>query len=154
LTFLCLASYAIIYQETALKLTILAPIGVILFIFYNYYYEREFKRPKNTYIRNIKLVQAIMSLTGDVFDFQYFFIENCLYWKNPEKTLFMLNSMLVAFVGMLPLLFIPLRYVIVAGMWGLTSLSSPFFVAVGQAIIQLMLEYGIVFERMAPIYMT
>jgi hypothetical protein len=82
LLFLLFSSYAIVYQETVIKLAVFLPILVILFIFYNYYYEREFKRPKNTYIRNIKLVQALMNLTGDMFEFQYYFIENCLYWKS------------------------------------------------------------------------
>ena len=62
-------TYAIIYQETVLKMLPLIPLAVIIFIQYNYFYEREFKRPKNTYVRNIKLVQALMSLTGDIFDF-------------------------------------------------------------------------------------
>ena len=69
----------------------LLPIGVILFIFYNFYYEIEFKRPKETYVKNIKLVQALMSLTGDLFDFQYYIIENFFYWKSKERTLYMLN---------------------------------------------------------------
>ena len=67
--FLLFTSYALVYQETVIKLIVFVPILVIIFIFYNYYYEREFKRPKNTYIRNIKLVQALMTLTGDLFDF-------------------------------------------------------------------------------------
>ena len=46
----------------------LFPIGIILFIFHNYYYEVKFKRPKNTYVRNMKLIQAIMQLTGDMIE--------------------------------------------------------------------------------------
>lgn len=75
LTFGCVMTYAIIYQETVMKLIPFAPLGVILFILYNYFYEREFKRPPNTYIRNMKLIQALMSLTGDIFEFQYYVIE-------------------------------------------------------------------------------
>ena len=52
-----------------IKLLPFVPLLLIAFIFYNHFYEREFKRPPNTYVRNMKLVQAIMSLTGDVFDF-------------------------------------------------------------------------------------
>lgn len=125
-----------------------------MFIFYNQFYNREFKRPKSTYVRNIKLVQAIMTLMGELFDFQYYFIEHCFYWKTPEKTLLTLNTCLFAFLGALPLLLVPLRYVVVLGMWGFVASFSPFLVAVGQAIAQIMIEYGIVFERLAPGYMT
>jgi hypothetical protein len=129
-TFGLIVTYALIYQETVIKLMPLAPIGMIMFILYNYYYQREFKRPKSTYLSNLKLVQAIMSLTGDIFDLQYYLIENCLYWKNSERTLLTLNTCLVAFLALLPVIFVPLRYLIVAGMWGAMSLSSPFFMAV------------------------
>ena len=128
-------TFAIIYQETVIKMVPLAPIGVIMFIFYNYFYKREFKRPPSTYIRNVKLVQALMSLTGDVFDLQYYVIEQCLYWKSSEKTLLTLNFMFLGFLATLPLLLIPLRYIVVAGMWGAIASNSPFVMAVGQAIL-------------------
>ena len=112
----------------------LAPLGLILFIFYNKYYQREFHRPPNTYIRNVKLVQAIMSLTGDIFDLQYYLIENCIYWKSAERTLLTLNGCLMLFLGSLAVFVIPLRYIMVAGIWGSMSLSSPFVIAVIPAI--------------------
>lgn len=129
-------------------------MALIVFIFYNYYYEREFKKPPNTYIRNIKLVQALMSMTGDLFDFQYYVIEQCFFWKSKEKTLLTLNTMLMAFLATLPILLIPLRYIVVAGIWGGMAVNSPFAMAVGQAILQILIEYGIVFERKAPILMN
>ena len=45
----------------------------------------------------------------------------------------MLNTLLLAFFGMLPLLVIPVRYIVVAGLWASVAIHSPFFVAVGQA---------------------
>lgn len=124
------------------------------FIFYNYYYRREFKKPPNTYVRNIKLVQMIMSMTGDTIDFIYYLIENCLFWKSPEKTLMTLNGCLLVFLGMLPILVIPLRYLIVVGMWGAMAQNSPFLCALSASMLQIGIEYGIVFERKAPIIMT
>lgn len=153
-TFGAIMTYAIVYQETVIKMIPLAPIALITFIFYNYYYGREFKRPPNTYIRNIKLVQALMSMTGDLFDFQYYVIEQCLFWKSKEKTLLTLNTLLLAFLATLPILLVPLRYIIVVGMWGGMAVNSPFAMAVGQAIFQILIEYGIVFERKAPILMN
>ena len=32
------------------------PLAIILIIFYNYYYEVKFKRPKTTYLRNLRLL--------------------------------------------------------------------------------------------------
>ena len=60
ISFLCVATYAIIYQETMIQLAPFFPILVILFIFYNYYYEVKFARPKSTYKRNMKLILMIM----------------------------------------------------------------------------------------------
>mmetsp|Transcript_17866 Transcript_17866/g.27634 ORF Transcript_17866/g.27634 Transcript_17866/m.27634 type:complete len:80 (-) Transcript_17866:1347-1586(-) len=42
IAFLLVVSYAIIHQETVMKLLPFAPLGIILFIFYNYYYQIEF----------------------------------------------------------------------------------------------------------------
>ena len=56
---------------------------------------------------------------------------------------------------MLPVMVIPLsalRYIIVAGMWGLTALSSPFFMTYGKSLLQILMEYGLVLERIAPAY--
>lgn len=53
---------------------------------------------------------------------------------------------------MLPLIVIPVRYLMVAGMWGLTSLSSPFCIYVGKSFLEVGLEYAIVMERIAPAY--
>jgi hypothetical protein len=129
LSFLLIVTYAIVYQETMILLIPFAPLGVIIFIFYNHFYEVDFKKPKSSIIRNTKLVQAIMGLTGDVFEVQYYIIENCFYWKSKEKTLLMLNLMLLAFFGTLPLIFIPIRYFVVLGLWGIVSMSSPYCVA-------------------------
>lgn len=129
-----------------------APLAVIAFVFYNYFYEVKFTRPPNTYLRNMRLLQTIMQVTGDAFEVQYYLIEHFLYWKSKEKTLFTLNVCFIACLCMLPLIVIPLRYLIVAGMWGLTGLSSPFFMAVGKSLLQVGLEYGIVLERFAPAY--
>lgn len=46
----------------------LFPLAIILFIFYAYYYEVKFKRPKTTYVRNLRLLQTIMQVTGDAFE--------------------------------------------------------------------------------------
>ena len=138
--------------RTVICLLPFSPLLVIFFIFHNYFYEVKFRRPPNTYIRNMRLLQTIMQVTGDAFEVQYYVIEHFLYWKSKEKTLFTLNMCFFAILAMLPLIIIPLRYLIVAGMWGLTCSSSPFFMAIGKSLLQVGLEYGIVLERFAPAY--
>ena len=118
-----------------MKLVPLAPLAMIMFIFYNYFYEKEFKRPKNTYIRNMKFIQAQMNFVGDMFDFQYYLIDNCLFWKSNEKTLMTLNMLLIAFLAVTPLWLVPLRYILVAGLWGVPISHSPFCMAVGQTVV-------------------
>lgn len=41
----------------------------------------------------------------------------------------------------------------VIGLWGAVAIHSPFWVAIGKALVQLALEYGIVLERWLPNYM-
>ena len=95
-----------------------------------------------------------MSISGDLFELQYYIIENFFYWKSKEKTLLTLNIMLLGFFGALPLFIVPIRYLVVMGLWLVVSLSSPFCVAIGQAIIQILIEYGLVMERVLPVYMS
>ena len=57
-----------------------------------------------------------------------------------------------AFFGLLPLYLIPLRYIIVIGLWLAVAAHSPFWVALGKALMQIGLEYGIVLERWLPGY--
>jgi hypothetical protein len=96
------------------------------------------------------MLQTIMQVTGDLFEMTYYIIENFFFWHNKEKTLFTLNCLAGASVGAIPLMFLPFRYIMVIGLWGLVSLSSPFFSAVFKSILQVFLEYGIYIERITP----
>ena len=129
-----------------------APLGVMMMIFYIYFYEVKFRRPPNTYMRNMRLLQTVMQVGGDTFEVMYYVIEHFVFWKSKEKTLFTLNLCFLAFLGMLPIIVIPLRYLAVVGLWGLVSLSSPFCMAVAKSVIQVALEYGAVLERVLPGY--
>jgi hypothetical protein len=66
----------------------------------------------------------------------------------------MLNILLLSVFLAIPLLFIPVRYFLVLGLWATVSLSSPFCVALRQGLVQIVLEYGIVVERVMPVYMN
>ena len=54
---------------------------------------------------------------------------------------------------MLPLIFIPIRYLMVAGLWGLVSLSSPFCMTLAKSFLEVGLEYAVILERIAPSYL-
>lgn len=92
-----------------------------------------------------------MQVTGDSFEVIYHVLENFFYWQSKEKTLFTLNMLAFASVGAVPLMFLPFRYFVAIGLWGIVSLSSPFWCAVFKSLLQLFLEYGIFFERIMPI---
>ena len=55
-TFLFVMTYMIIYIETVVCLIPGVPLILIMFIFYNYYYEIKFVRPKINYASNLKLL--------------------------------------------------------------------------------------------------
>lgn len=80
-------------------------------------------------------------------------MENFFYWNSKEKTLLTLNVCAAGFFGLLPLLLIPLRYIIVIGLWLAVAAHSPCWLALGKALMQIGLEYGIVIERWLPGYM-
>ena len=66
---------------------------------------------------------------------QHYVLDNFIYWKNKEKTLFTLNICFAASAGLITLWFVSIRYLIVIGLWGVVSLSSPFFLALGKSMI-------------------
>ena len=150
LTFLCIASYAIIYQETVFLMLPLFPLSLIMFIFYNYFYEVKFKRPRQNLIRNMRLLQSIMQVMGDLIDLQLYMVENFIYWRSKQKTLFTMNLMLVLSFASIPLLFIPTRYLVVLSLWAMAGLSSPFLLAVCKSLFQITMEYAITAERFIP----
>ena len=53
LLFLQIATWVIIFYEWALALL---PIGLVIFIFYNFYFKRSFKRPETDYLKNMRFI--------------------------------------------------------------------------------------------------
>jgi hypothetical protein len=81
-----------------------------------------------------------MRLHGDATEVQYYILENYFYWKNKEKTLYTLNLCVLAIFALIPLWIIPIRYIIVGGMWIGVASNSPFFMALFKSLVQLGLE--------------
>jgi hypothetical protein len=50
---LIIASIALIYYELAV---IVSPLFMIVFIFYNFYFKREFVRPEVNYVKNMRFI--------------------------------------------------------------------------------------------------
>ena len=89
-----------------------------------------------------------MGLTSDATDNMFEFIEEFLYWKNPDKTMNLIKEMLklpipIAF----GLFFLPLRYFLVAGIWITAAKNSPFFKSVFQITIKKGQEMTIEFNK-------
>jgi hypothetical protein len=84
LSFLLISTYCIIYYENLIWLFPLAPLAIILYIFYNQFYDRKFNKPKITLIKNIKLMHGLMQMSNDGFEVIYYVIDNCLFWKSKE----------------------------------------------------------------------
>ena len=55
--FLNIATLVILFYEIALAL---APVGLVMFIFYNFYFKRDFKRPQPYYLKNMRFIQMMM----------------------------------------------------------------------------------------------
>jgi len=69
-----------------------------------------------------------MGVTSDATDNMFDYIEEYLYWKNPDKTMILIKEMLklplpIAF----GLYFLPIRYFLVVGLWITAAKNSPFF---------------------------
>lgn len=93
-----------------------------------------------------------MKVISDAIEIMFYIVENFIYWKSKEKTLFMMNICFLVFGISIPLMLIPLRYLIVLAMWSFTATNSPFIMAITKSIIQIALEYGITIERLFPAY--
>ena len=91
-----------------------------------------------------------MQVGGDTFEVLYYILDNFFYWKNKEKTLLTQNILFAVSIATIPLIFIPIRYIIVVGLWSAVGMNSPFFSALVKSFIQISLEYGIILERALP----
>ena len=127
----------------------LLPLLFVIFIFYNFFRKsKPFTRPQADIIKNMRLVQLIMGVTSDATDNMFEFIEEFLYWKNPDKTMNLLKEMLKLPIPIaIGLHFLPLRYFFVAGIWITAAKNSPFFKSVFQITITKGQEMTIEFNK-------
>jgi len=108
-----------------------------IFSFYNFYYKREFTRPKHDMLRNIRFLQMFMGLTSDTVTLAYEFIEDLIYWKQPDKAIFLLREGFKVPIALCLLMYVAsLRYVIVAVLWAVALAHSPFFLSLFHIIFE------------------
>jgi hypothetical protein len=102
---------------------------MVTFLFYNFFRKaKPLTRPQADIIKNMRLVQLIMGLTSDATDNMFEYIEEYLYWKNPDKTMELVKEMLKLPIPLaFGLYFLPIRYFLVAGLWITAGKNSPFF---------------------------
>ena len=109
----------------------MAPFALVLFIFFNFFKKQTFTRPHPDYIKNMRMVQMIMGQTSDLVKALYDFIDDFLYWKDPQKSVTLIKEALkLPLPLMIALFWLPLRYFLVLGMWAGAAQSSPFFTSV------------------------
>lgn len=69
-----------------------------------------------------------MGSTADSVSLACDFIEEFLYWKEPSKTLALVKEVIkLPIVLAIGVYFMPIRYLIVLGIWAVAGMSSPFF---------------------------
>ncbi len=73
----------------------------------------------------------IMGQTSDLVKVLYDFLEEFIYWKNPEKSVELMKEALKLPIPLLIGFFwLPLRYLAVFGLWAVAAQHSPFFSSV------------------------
>uniref|UniRef100_A0A7S3FWB0 Uncharacterized protein n=1 Tax=Strombidium rassoulzadegani TaxID=1082188 RepID=A0A7S3FWB0_9SPIT len=80
-----------------------------------------FQRPKNDQLTNMRMVQLMQTQTVTQIEESLWFIEDFLYWRSPERTLFLLTVLLCASLALSLAVFlrelVPLRYYVVIAIW-------------------------------------
>ena len=78
-------------------------------------------------------------MTGENIDNAYWFIENFMFWKSSERTLFLLNGLFLTSFLLLGLVFFqpPIRYGIAASIWMIPASNSDFVRRLGQSLVKI-----------------
>ena len=74
------------------------------------------------------MVQMIMGQTSDLMKALYDFMDDFLYCKDPQKSIALIKEALKLPIPIIIALFwLPLRHILVIGLWVIAGQSSPFF---------------------------
>ena len=115
----------------------LVPLALIILIFYNFYQKKEFNRPIPNYIKNVRFIQMVMGISSDLVDLTYEYCDDFLYWKDPEKSIYLLKELIkLPLIILFNLQYLPIRYLIAIGLWVAALSNSPFFVSLFQICYQ------------------
>ena len=78
-------------------------------------------------------------MTCENIDQAYWFIENFLFWKSWERTLFLINSLFLSMFGIFIALFIsiPFHLIIAVAIWIPPILCSDFMKTLGEASVKI-----------------
>ena len=72
----------------------------------------------------------LMGQSSDFIHLAYDFIDDFIYWKQPQKSIFLLKEALkLPVLVFITMYFLSLRYLLVAGIWIVALMHSPFFVS-------------------------
>jgi hypothetical protein len=114
----------------------LAPVVLVIFTFFNFYKKRKFQKPEINYIKNMRFIQMMMGQASDGVTLAYEFIDDFIYWKQPDKSIILIKEALklpiVIFIGMY---YVNIRSLMVLGIWGIALLNSPFAMTLATIIV-------------------
>jgi hypothetical protein len=85
---------------------------------YTFFKKETFTRPPPNYIKNMRMVQMIMGQTSDLVKALYDFLDEFMYWKDPQKSVELIKEAIKLPIPLLIAFFwLPLRYILVLGLW-------------------------------------
>lgn len=125
---LVLFSNVIFLWELAVSLM---PLGLAAFIYFNLYRKRKYVKPSADILKNMRFIQLAMGHFSDVVHLIYSFIEDYVFWGQPDRTHEILREILKLPVPIaITLYFLPLRMFLILGMWLATMSHSPFCMSI------------------------
>ena len=83
----------------------------------------------------MRLIQLMMGQISDGIALLYTFIEDFLFWKQPDKSMILIKEGIKLPIAIwIGLTYMPLRYFLILGLWAGTLSNSPFFVTLGTIV--------------------
>ena len=77
-----------------------------------------------------------MGLVSDMVKVSYDFVDDFIYWRDPDKAIMLIKEALkLPILILIGLYFMPLRIFIILGIWVATLSNSEFFVTLAKVVI-------------------
>lgn len=78
----------------------------------------------------------IMGLVSDMVKVSYDFVDDFIFWRDPDKAIMLIKEALkLPLLILIGLYFMPIRIFVILGIWVATLANSEFFVTLGRVIV-------------------